>query len=449
MYTLPTSIIEFVTVLKSAGYQVYVVGGAVRELILGKEITDWDFTTNASPEQIISLFPDSFYHNAYGTVTVKWPQNSETPQLLEITPYRIEGTYSNNRHPDEIRWAKTLEEDLSRRDFTIGAMAFDGESIVDPYEGKKDLDARIIRAVGEPDKRFAEDALRMLRAVRFGSQLSCIIEPATLESIKKHAATIQNISLERIREEFFKILTSPHPAEGILFLKNTGLLKYILPELDVCFEVSQKSPNRHHIYDVGTHLVKSLSFCESTNVITRFATLIHDIGKVPTYHKDESGQITFYNHEVVGARMTSDIADRFRLSKQEKEFLVMLVAQHQFVVSEEMTDNALRRFIRNVGKENLDEMFALRHADRQGGAASETSWRTELFKKRVAALLIEPFTVKDLKIDGTDVMSMLQIKPSRQVGDMLDALFEKVIQKELANERDVLLSHLNSIKPTP
>lgn len=449
MYVLPQSIAEFMSVLRAAGHHVYVVGGAVRELILGKEITDWDFATDTTPEQITALFPDSFYHNAYGTVTVKWPQNSETPQLLEITPYRIEGTYSNSRHPDEIRWAKTLEEDLSRRDFTIGAMAFDGEHILDPYEGRKDLEARIIRAVGEPDKRFAEDALRMLRAVRFGSQLSCIIEPATLESIKKHAATIQNISLERIREEFFKILTSPHPAEGILFLKNTGLLKYILPELDVCFEVSQKSPNRHHIYDVGTHLVKSLGFCESTNVITRFATLIHDIGKVPTYHKDESGQITFYNHEVVGARMTSDIADRFRLSKQEKELLVMLVAQHQFVVSEEMTDNALRRFIRNVGKENLDEMFALRHADRQGGAASETSWRTELFKKRVAALLIEPFTVKDLKIDGIDVMDVLQIKPSRQVGDVLDAVFEKVIQKELANERDVLLSHLNSIKPTP
>lgn len=446
MYTLPTPIIEFMTALKSAGHQVYVVGGAVRELMLGKEITDWDFTTDATPEQIILLFPDSFYHNTYGTVTVKWPQQSENPQLFEITPYRVEGGYSNNRHPDEIRWAQTLEEDLSRRDFTIGAMAYDGEMVIDPYGGKTDLDARIIRAVGEPDKRFGEDALRMLRAVRFSSQLACVIEPRTLESIKCHAAAIQNISFERIRDEFFKILSSPHPADGVLFLKNSHLLQYILPELEVCFAVSQKSPNRHHIYDVGTHLVKSLGFCESTNIITRFATLIHDIGKVPTHHKDSSGQITFYNHEVVGARMANDIADRFRLSKQEKELLVILVAQHQFVVSEEMTDNALRRFIRNVGKENLEEMFALRHADRLGGAASETSWRTELFKKRVAELLIEPFTVKDLKIDGTDVMQVLQIKPSRQVGDVLDGIFEKVIQKELVNERDVLLSHLNSVK---
>ena len=463
MYSLPVPITDFMRVFTDTGHQIYVAGGPVRDLVLGREVTDWDFTTSATPEQILALFPDSFYHNTYGTVTVKLPAPSyklqantaltssqldarSSPLLLEVTPFRREGTYSDGRHPDEVKWAKTLEEDLARRDFTIGAMAYDGQKVIDLFDGQTDLKNKVIRAVGEPDKRFGEDALRLLRAVRFSAQLGFLIEPTTLESIKKNAALIQKISWERIRDEFYKILLSPHPTEGVLFLRSTGLLKYILPELDVCFDVPQKSPGRHHIYDVGTHLVKSLEHCTSTNVITRFATLIHDIGKAPTFHHDPDTQmITFYNHEVVGERMATVIADRFRMSKNEKGLFVRLVAQHQFVVSEELTDNAIRRFIRNVGRENLEEMFALRHADRLGGAATETSWRTELFKKRVAELLIEPFTVKDLKIDGNDVMKILNIKPSRQVGDILDTLFEKVVNKELENEREVLIQQLSLI----
>ncbi|MEI6326889.1 MAG: HD domain-containing protein [Candidatus Roizmanbacteria bacterium] len=452
MYSLPAAITDFMRVFTDAGYLIYVAGGPVRDLVLGREVTDWDFTTSATPEQILALFPDSFYHNTYGTVTVKYLMKSNYQllinnyQLFEVTPFRREGTYTDGRHPDEVRWAQTLDEDLSRRDFTIGAMAYDGSKIIDLHGGQEDLKNQVIRAVGDPDKRFQEDALRMLRAIRFSAQLGFLIEPQTLESIKKNTSLIQKISWERIRDEFYKILLSPHPTEGILFLRSTSLLKHILPELDVCFEVPQKSPGRHHIYDVGTHLVKSLEHCTSTNVITRFATLIHDIGKAPTFHKDPATQmITFYNHEVVGERMAASIAERFRMSKDERDLFVRLVAQHQFVVSEELTDNAIRRFIRNVGRENLNEMFALRHADRLGGAASETSWRTELFKKRVAELLIEPFTVKDLKIDGNDVMKILNLKPSRQVGDMLDALFEKVVNKEIENDRDILLNELTHV----
>jgi tRNA nucleotidyltransferase/poly(A) polymerase len=446
---LPSSVTTFLQALRDRSFEVYVVGGAVRDLILGNEVKNWDFTTNATPEEMLELFPDSFYHNIYGTVTVKWPQKSESPSLFEITPFRTEGDYSNGRHPDRVTWARTLEEDLSRRDFTIGAMAYDGVRIIDPFGGQIDLRARMIRAVGDPQKRFAEDALRMLRAIRFASQLACMIEPATFESIKMQAESITRISAERIRDEFLKILSSQYPAEGILFLRSSGLLRYILPEVETCFQVPQRSPKRHHIYDVGTHLVKSLEHCSSANPITRFATLIHDIGKAQTYHKGTDGVITFYNHEVVGERMATVIADRMRLSKDEKDLLVRLVAYHQFVVSEQMTDNAIRRFIRNVGKENLTEMFALRHADRLGGAAQETSWRTELFKKRVAELLIEPFTVKDLKIDGHDVMQVLDIPPSRRVGDILDMLFTKVLAKELMNDRDILLNALPSVAELP
>ncbi len=306
---------------------------------------------------------------------------------------------------------------------------------------------KLIRTVGNADTRFSEDALRLLRAIRFAAQLGFLIEPQTRDSIARNAGLITRISWERIRDEFSRIITAPHASEGVLFLKSSNLLRFVLPELDACFDIPQKSPGRHHIYDVGTHLVMSLKHCQSKDPITRFATLIHDIGKVRTFHKDpKTEMITFYNHEVVGTRQAQEIADRFRLSNDQKDKLVRLVEFHQFVVSEDMTDNAIRRFIRNVTKDYLEDMFELRHADRLGGAAAETSWRTELFKKRVAELLIEPFTVKDLKVDGNDVMEILKIKPSRQVGEILDALFAKVENKEVANEREVLLEEIKTIK---
>jgi len=445
---LPQTVSDFIQSIRLAGFEVYVVGGAVRNMMLGYQSTDWDFATNATPEQIIQLFPDSFYYNQFGTVTVKWPQNAPTDdkiELFEITPYRTDHDYSDNRRPDAVKWASTIDEDLSRREFTINSMAYDGKTIVDLHGGKQDLQSHLIRTVGNPDIRFSEDALRMLRAIRFASQLGFTIESKTQESIIKNCSLIIRISQERIRDELFKILASAHPAEGILLLRDTTLLRYILPELDQCFDIPQKSPGRHHIYDVGTHMVMSLRFCKSKDVVTRLATLIHDIGKAPTFHKDKDTQlITFYNHEVVGTKQAMAIADRLRLSKNQKEKLVRLVEFHQFVVTEDMTDNAIRRFIRNVGKEYLEDMYALRHADRKGGAASETSWRTELFKSRVAKLLIEPFTVKDLKIDGNDVMEVLKIKPSKQVGDILDALFAKVENKELPNERGALLEAIRN-----
>jgi tRNA nucleotidyltransferase (CCA-adding enzyme) len=439
---IPSSVHAFMQTIREHKFEVYIVGGAVRDMLLGMETTDWDFTTNATPEQIQHIFPDSFYHNTYGTVTVKWDAGGEE-MLFEITPYRTEHSYTDNRRPDTVLWAEDVKEDLARRDFTMNAMAFDGDNLRDPFGGQQDLESKLIRTVGSPDARFGEDALRMLRAIRFAAQLGFLIETQTRESITRNSALITRISGERIRDEFLRTISAPYSAEGVLFLRSSNILRFILPELDACFDIPQKSPGRHHIYDVGTHLVMSLKHSQSKDPITRFATLIHDIGKVRTFHKDvDSGMITFYNHEVVGTRQAQEIADRFRLSNEQKDKLVRLVEFHQFVVSEDMTDNAIRRFIRNVTKEYLDDMFELRHADRLGGAAAETSWRTELFKKRVAELLIEPFTVKDLKVDGNDVMEILQIKPSRQVGEILDALFAKVENKEIANEREVLLEDI-------
>jgi len=285
----------------------------------------------------------------------------------------------------------------------------------------------------------------MMRAIRIASQLTFTIEEKTFAAIKSQTNLITNITHERIKQELFKILESKNPDTGILLLKDSGLLEKILPEVDKMFGVEQKSPNRHHIYDVGTHGVMSLKFCTSTDPLTRFATLIHDIGKPATVKKLEDGTITFYNHEVVGARIGNQIADRLKFSNSEKEKLFKLVRWHQFTVNEHQTDSALRRFIRNVGPENLEDMIALRTADRLGSGAKETSWRTEEFKTRLAEIQKQPFSIKDLKINGNDVMQALNIKPSPKVGEILEHLFKEVEEKRLENKKEELLRRTKEI----
>jgi len=448
MLQLPNYVHDFIKKFTENDFKIYVVGGTVRGLLMAHEVNDWDFTTDAKPDEIQKLFPHSFYNNAFGTVGI--PMDIEgSPMVFEVTTFRKESGYSNVRHPDNVKWANKIEDDLGRRDFTINAIAYNGKTIVDPYRGQEDIKNKIIRAVGDPDTRFAEDALRLMRAVRQATQLGFTIEENTLASIQKNSELITKISGERIRDEFFKILSSPHAADGILLLRNTQLLKYILPEVDVCFGIDQKSPERHHIYDVGTHLVESLRHCQSIDVITRFATLIHDIGKAKTVRKDEkTGIITFYNHEVVGTKQATEIASRFKLSNKEKEKLETLVRHHQFTVNEKQTDKAIRRFIRDVGVENIDYMLALRTGDRLGSGAKETSWRTELFKKRIDEVQIIPFSVNDLKIDGHDVMKELGLKPGPEIGKILNTIFTEVEEGKLKNEKEVLLERLKlTVKP--
>ncbi len=444
MFTLPPGVIRFMDVFRKNGFHIYAVGGAVRNLLLSKSADNWDFTTDATPEKIQELFPEAYYNNTYGTVSVI---DKEDKMLYEVTPFRREGDYKDSRHPETVAWAQTLEEDLARRDFTINAMAYDGTQIIDPFGGRKHLEEKLIVAVGDPEKRFGEDALRLMRAIRFASQLGFLIEDKTRKAIAKHSALIAKVSWERIRDELLKIIASEHPAEGILFLHNTGLLKYILPELEECFAVPQKSPKRHHIYDVGTHSVMALKHCPSKDTVTRLATLLHDVGKARTFRKDEeSGLITFYNHEVAGEHAVREIAKRLRLSREQSTKLVTLVKHHQFTVSEIITDKAVRRFIRDVGKDFVQDMFDLRTGDRIGSGATPTSWRFELFKKRVVEVQKEPFKVTDLKVDGKDVMETLEIKPSREVGDVLDTLFADVVEGKLKNEREPLLEELKKIR---
>ncbi len=424
------------------------VGGPVRDLILGKKVKNWDFTTDATPEQILKLHPNGFYNNQFGTVGVSYPVDGEET-IFEVTTFRKEGKYSDSRHPDTVVWAKTVEEDLARRDFTINAIAYDGKHLVDPYQGQEHIRKKRIVAVGDPDKRFQEDALRMMRAIRFTSQLGFLIEDKTRDSIQKNAALIMNVSWERIRDELVKILASDHPSEGILFMRNTGLLTFVLPEVDMCFIIPQKSPKRHHIYDVGTHLAMALKYCPSPNPITRLATLLHDVGKAKTFRRDEkTGLITFYNHEVVGAKQVEEIAKRLRLSKDDSIKLVRLVKYHQFTVTELQTDKSIRRFIRDVGLENLQDILDLRTGDRVGSGATPTSWRLDLFKKRLVEVQKVPFMVKDLKIDGKDVMNILTLKPGPKVGEVLDTIFNDVEEGRVKNERDLLLEEIEKYKVT-
>lgn len=441
---LPEFVDEILDKFSSAGYEIYVVGGAVRDLLTSRIVDDWDLTTNATPEEMLKLYPDGFYDNAFGTVGIADPS---TPHPYEITTFRKEYGYSDSRRPDKVEWGKTLVDDLSRRDFTINAMALkrikDGNyELIDKYEGQKDLKNKLIKAVGDPDLRFSEDALRMMRAIRIAAEQGFIIEEETLEAIKKNAALINKIAKERVKEELFKLIASPHVYEGILIFKNSGLMTEILPEMEKTFGVEQKSPGRHHIYDVGNHLLMSLKNCKSQDPLVRFATLIHDIGKPQTYRKAETGVITFYNHEMVSAKIAENIADRLRFSNEEKERFVILVRWHQFTVDERQTDSAIRRFIKNIGKENINDMLDLRTGDRLGGGAAETSWRLEEFKKRLVEVQKQPFSIKDLKIDGNDVMKTLNLKPGPKIGEILEKLFEEVVNKEIDNVKEALLTRL-------
>lgn len=447
-FQLPPFVKKIIKKFQEKDFEIYIVGGAVRDLIMGKEVVDWDFTTNATPEQILEIFPEGFYDNQFGTVGIS---DKSSPKPYEITTFRIEGKYEDKRRPDKVRWGKNLEEDLGRRDFTINAMALrvaqDKHScdLIDPYNGQSDLKNKIIRAVGDPVKRFSEDALRMMRALRLAAQLGFTIEEKTHSAIKMHAQDINLIAKERVKDELFKLLKSPNPDQGIVMLQSSGLSTQILPELEQTIGVEQKSPGRHHTEDVWNHLLLSLKNCPSIDPLVRLATLLHDIGKTQTRKVLDGGTVTFYNHEVIGARMVKEIAHRLKLSKKEKDRLWLLVRYHQFTVDERQTDSAIRRFIRRVGKENLQDMLDLRVGDRLGGGATETSWRLEEFKKRLEEVQKQPFSVTDIKINGNDVMKALGIAPGPKVGEILNQLFEEVVEDQTKNTREYLLKRTKKL----
>ncbi|MDP3955465.1 MAG: CCA tRNA nucleotidyltransferase [bacterium] len=448
---LPEFVESLFEKFSKGSFEIYLVGGAVRDLLMERPIKDWDFTTNATPQEILSLFPKAFYNNKFGTVGIPEEAESESKKIYEVTTFRREIGYSDKRHPDKVVWGETLQEDLGRRDFTINAIALAippptshpiTPIIIDPFLGQEDIKAKLIRAVGDPNKRFFEDALRMMRAVRIATEIGFAIEPKTFEAIKNNTSLINKIAKERIKDELLRILASNYPEEGIKLFFSSGLMEEILPELIRGYGMAQA---KHHIYDVWTHSLLSLKNCPSRDPIVRLATLVHDIGK-PVVAKGEGEARTFYNHEVVGASIAANFADRIRLSKDQKEKLVTLVRWHQFSVDERQTDSAIRRFIKNVGKENLDDILAVRTGDRLGGGARETSWRLEKYKKRIEEVQKQPFSLTDIKVNGKDVMEVLNTTPGPIIGKILNQLFEEVVEGKIKNRRNILLKRIQEFR---
>jgi tRNA nucleotidyltransferase (CCA-adding enzyme) len=447
---IPKEVIEIYQKLRKEGFEVYFVGGCVRSLLLDVPVKDWDLTTSAKPDEIQKVFDNSFYDNKFGTVGIPYLLKGQK-KVVEITTYRTEKSTTPTHHPESVEWGKTLEEDLSRRDFTINAIALsitdDKDKLVDPFGGEKDLKGKTVKAVGDPNQRFKEDALRLMRAIRIATELQFKIEDKTWEAIKKDAKLLDHISKERVRDELLRILKSEYAYEGVMLLHNSGLLKYIIPELLEGVGISQKRPGRHHTEDVFTHNVLSLKFTPSKDPIVKLATLIHDIGKPSVAAKDEKGLVIFYNHEVSGAKIAKDIAERLRLSNKDKEKIVTLVRWHMFSVSEFLTDAAVRRFIRRIGTENVGDMMDLRIGDRLGGGTQTAeSWRVKKFKEKVAGELApKPFSINDLVVDGKDVMRILNIKPGPKIGEILEKLFAEVDENLELNSKEYLEKRIKEL----
>lgn len=432
---------------KTAGFQIYIVGGAVRDLLMERKVNDWDFTTDATPEEILKIIPEGFYDNKFGTVGLTVGEG-----VFEITTMRKEGDYKDHRHPTEVGWTNKIEEDLARRDFTINAIAAyvipekTGIQLVDPFHGQEDIKNKIIKAVGDPSSRFKEDALRLMRAIRIATQIEFDIEKNTFHAIQESSELIKEVATERIRDEMFKLLASVNPYMGILKLKEAGILQIILPELEKCFGLVQEGPKHDRVYDIGEHCFLSLKHCPSDDPLTRLAALLHDIGKPDTYKIDDTGNVTFYNHEVVGGKIVLQIAKRFNLSKKQTDKLYRLVRWHLFTVDENQTDSAIRRFIKNVGIENIEDMMAVRVADRLGGGTvNAVSWRMEKYNERIKEVLKKPFSITDLKINGKDVMKVLKIKPGPKVGEVLEKLFAEVLEDASKNNKEYLLEKIKDL----
>lgn len=433
--------------LKKANFEAYIVGGCVRDVLRKAIPKDWDVATNANPKEIQKVFPDSFYKNKFGTVTVKIPTNKKDIFEVEITTYRNEEKYTDKRHPDKVNWAKTIEEDLARRDFTVNAIALkltDGKkkeiTITDPFLGRKDLKSKIIKAVGEPKKRFSEDALRLLRAVRFATTLGVDwkIEQKTLSAIKKNAPWLQAISKERIKEEFEKIIMSEYAYDGLMLLHKTNLLKYIIPELEKGFGVSQ---NRHHIYTIFQHALLSLKYAVkyNYNLNVRLAALFHDIAK-PQTKSGEGPDATFYNHDIVGAKIAMGILERLRFPKKTVEKVGTLIRNHMFFYDPEVvTESSVRRLLKKVGKENMEELVQLRITDRKGsGVPKARPYRLRHFEYMVSKVSRDPISVQMLKINGNEIMKILKTKSGPRVGLVLNALLSEVLDDPKKNKKEFL-----------
>lgn len=439
---IPKEVLAITEKLETAGHEAWVVGGCVRDLILKRKPNDWDVTTNATPEQIQGLFEHTYYTNTFGTVGIVTESEDETLKVIEATPYRLEGKYSDARRPDDVTFSQNLEDDLKRRDFTINAMAFSPShnKLADLYEGIKDIKDNLVRAVGEPSSRFSEDALRLVRAIRIAAELNFTIEPHTKEAMAKNASQLAKISKERIRDEFVRIINSSKPMKALVLAQSMGLLEFIAPEIEQGIGVEQ---NQAHSFDVFEHNLRSLQHAadKGWTFEVRLAALYHDIGKPRARRwSEDKHDWTFYGHDVVGAKITQKALENLRFSREIVEKTQNLVRWHMFFSDpDKVTLSAVRRIIKNVGRENIEDLVRLRICDRIGtGRPKEQPFRLRKYQSMIEQALRDPISVGMLRIDGKRVMEVTHENPGPRIGWMLHALLEEVLDDPTKNTSDHL-----------
>jgi putative nucleotidyltransferase with HDIG domain len=438
MFSIPSSLEELARVFRQHGRQCYLVGGAIRDMLLGRRSTDYDIATDALPQEVQGMFrrviPTGIKH---GTVTVLF-----RGLRFEVTTFRIDSEYLDGRRPDSVVFTPSIEEDLRRRDFTVNAIAYDLTSrrLLDPHGGRADLHRRLIRAIGDPLERFREDGLRPVRACRFAAQFGFAIEPATFAAIPASLDTVRKVSGERIREELVRLLAAPQPSVGFRLMSSCGLLQLLLPELAAGAGVEQRAL---HCFDVLEHSLRSCDAAAPENLPVRLAALLHDIGKPGTVERREDRNLSFHGHERLSAELAQVLMVRLRFPNQLIQKTCHLILHHMFNYDEQWSDAAVRRFIARVGEEHLPDLLALRRAD-QVGACGDVAPSPALaaFSRRLEKVLAagRALTLRDLAVDGRDIMQALGLAPGPQIGVLLAQLLESVLEDPELNNREALLA---------
>lgn len=443
-FSIPSILLQTAQTLENKGFKTYLVGGCVRDLTMNREPKDWDFTTSAKPEEIEAAFPKTFYENRFGTVTVVNEEEKEDSPTrhIEVTPFRKEGTYSDQRHPDEVSFSATLEEDLARRDYTINALAYrptTGE-FIDLYEGLSDIKQGLIKTVGKADDRFTEDALRILRGIRLATELGFMINQATAQSMAQNSHLLANVSRERVRDEFTRIMMSKEPMKGLKLLVELEVMPYVIRETLDAVGVEQ---NGDHIYDVWEHTIRAVQHSADRDwpLHVRLAALFHDIGKPKTRRwSEEKKDYTFYGHEVVGARMAKSIMENLKFPVKLAETVVKLVRNHMFFSDiDKITLSAVRRIVANVGQDNVWDLMKLRACDRIGmGRPKEAPYRLRKYEAMIEEAMRAPTSVGMLKTDGKRLMDITGERPGPKIGHTLHALLQEVLDKPELNNPEYL-----------
>ena len=442
---IPAAVHGLLRTLWSAGHAAYVVGGSLRDTLLGRPAVDWDLASSALPEVTTELFPGSVYENQFGTVAVR--TDDRAVGEVEITTFRSDHEYADYRRPHRIEFGDSIELDLARRDFTVNAIAWGAEPggephLVDPFGGREDLAARSLRAVGDPSTRFGEDALRMVRAVRLAATLGFDIEPATLAAIGERAELVDHLSGERIAAEMRKLLAAPRPSVGLRLMADTGLLARLAPELAAQRGVPQNKVPGEDLWD---HTLRAVDGATLEPAYIRLAALLHDLGKPATMAEGR-----FVGHETVGAEQARELLDRWRWPNAERDRIAHLIRHHMFGYVPTWSDAAIRRFIVKVGRDSLDDLFLLREADNIGSGRGPDAGRLDEFRRRVGAQLESgaALDLKGLAVDGTDLMQALGWEPGPAIGETLQRLLERVIGDPTLNTRERLLAVARSMAAT-